>query len=146
MSSKRRVVANRARDLAGPIHKWENMENNTYHIIIVDKSLKDVTALKRFEILSQTTDGGWILYKLAVRENNLTGTIKFIQENMYEGNWYFHAYNEDGSKLAIVFKDKAFRTDNDPKHWNTAINYGVSLGTPREQLDFIPNTFADEKY
>jgi len=117
-----------------------------YHLIIVDKSLKDVTALKRFEILSQTTDGGWTIYKLSVTENNLTEAIKFIQANMHKGNWYFHAYNEDGSKLVIVFKKKTFRTDSDSKHWNTAINYGVSQGTPREQLDFTPNTFAGETY
>ena len=117
-----------------------------FHLIIVDKSLKDVTALKRFEILSQTTDGGWVMYKLAVKENNLAETIKFLQPNMNEGNWYFHAYNEDGSKLVIVFKNRAFRTDNDPKHWGSAIKYGISLGTPEEQLDFTPNTFTAETY
>jgi len=123
------------------------MQNNeTYYLIIVDQSQKDVTALKRFEILSQTTDEDWVIYKLSVKENNLNDTIKFIQSNMHDGNWYFHAYNEDGSKLIVVFKNRVLHTDNNPKHWNTVINYGVSRGTPKEQLDFIPNTFANETY
>jgi len=120
--------------------------NETYHLIIVDQSQKDVTALKRFEVLSQTTDGDWIIYKLSVRENNVKDAVKFIQSNMNEGNWYFHAYNQDGSKLMVVFKNRIFQTDNDPKHWNTVINYGVSQGTPKEQLDFVPNTFKSETY
>lgn len=120
--------------------------NNTFHLIIVDKSQKDVTALKRFDIISQTTDGGWVIHKIAVKENSLTKTIKFIQSNMNEGNWYFHAYNKDGSRLIIVFKNQVFQTDNNPKNWSTAIKYGVSLGTPQEQLDFFPNTFKNETY
>jgi hypothetical protein len=121
-------------------------DNQYFHLLIVDQSQRDVTALKRFEIISQTTDEDWVIYKLSVRENNLKDAVKFIQSNMNEGNWYFHAYNEDGSKLIIVFKNKVFQTDNNPKHWNTVINYGVSQGTPKEQLDFSPNTFADETY
>lgn len=120
--------------------------NNSYHLLIVDQSQKDVTALKRFEILSQSPLNDWIIYKLSVKENNLKDAVKFIQSNMNEGNWYFHAYNQDGSKLIIAFKNRVFQTDNDPKHWNTVINYGVGQGTPKEQLDFVPNTFADETY
>lgn len=120
--------------------------NETFHLVIVDQSQKDVTALKRFEILSQSPLEDWVMYKIAVKANNLNETIKFLQSNMNEGNWYFHAYNEDGSKLIVVFKNRVFHADNNPKHWKTVINYGVSLGTPREQLDFSPNTFTDETY
>lgn len=96
--------------------------------------------------VSKFIDGDWLIYKIEVRENDLSETIKLFQINMNEGNWYFHAYNKDGSKLIVVFKNKVFQADNNPKHWNAIIDYGVGQGTPREQLDFSPNTFAEEKY
>jgi len=121
-------------------------DNRDFHLIIVDKSQKDVTAVKRFDILSQTNDEDWVIYKLRIKENNLKDTVRFLQENLNNGNWYFHAYNEDGSKLIVVFKNRIFHTDKDSNHWNTIIDYGVSQGTPKEQLDFSPNTFASETY
>lgn len=120
--------------------------NNLFHVIIVDKSLKDISVLSRFGILSQTIDEDWIIYEIAVKENILEESVKYIQSDMHDGNWYFHAYNKDGSKLIIIFKSKIFRTDNNPKNWEKAIEYGVSRGTPKEQLDFIPNTFNSETY
>ena len=121
-------------------------KDSDYHTVIVDKSLKNVEALERFEILSKTTDDDWTMYKLSIAESDLDSTINFIQTNMQAGNWYFHAYNEDGSKLIVVFKNKVFKTDNNPRNWQAIIDYGASHGTPKEQLDFVPNTFTSERY
>ncbi len=116
------------------------------HAIIVDKSLQDLTMLKGLNVLSEKKASDWTLYKVSVPESGLLKTIKMIQENMTEGLWYFHFYNEDGSRLVIVYEDKVFYTDNNIENWNEAIAYGKSIGIPLEQLNFVPNTFETEEY
>ena len=117
-----------------------------FHAIIVDKSLRDLGILNQLNVIGETTDDDWTLYKIAVPEEDIKKTAKLIQGNLAEGSWYFHFYNEDGSKLIVVFREKTFKTDNKPENWNEAIKYGASLSIPKEQLDFYPNNFAAEKY
>lgn len=117
-----------------------------FHAIIVDKSLRNLELLESLTVLSQTMAGDWTLYKISETEDNLTATIKKIQSQMFEGAWYFHFYNSDGSKLIVVFKNNFFITDNNPINWSEIIAYGTGLGTPAEQLDFIPNRFEDEEF
>ena len=47
-----------------------------------------------------------------------------------------HFWNE--REIIAVFKDKTFtfNSDDKPSRIN-AVNYGISLGIPEEQLDFI---------
>ena len=122
------------------------MNNEDFHAVLVNKSLKDLSILNKFKIIGQKIDGSWTLYKIAVESNNLEKAIKELQINMSEGSWYFHFYNQDGSKLIIIYRDKVFETDNNPNNWLDAINYGTSLGIPVEQLDFVPNIFKNETY
>ena len=115
-----------------------------FHALIIDKSLVNLDILKDLIVLSETIDGDWIVYKISVNENDLVQTIKKIQSQMHDGNWYCHFYNLDGSRMMVVFKNKYFVTSNNSTEWSEIIEYGVSLGTPVEQLDFKPNCFIDE--
>jgi len=117
-----------------------------FHAIIVDKSLKDLGILNQLNVIGETKDGGWVLYKISVPEEDIDKTTRLINENLTEGSWYYHFYNEDGSKLIIVFREKICKTDNNPENWDEAIKYGQSINIPKEQLDFCPKTFAEEKY
>jgi hypothetical protein len=117
-----------------------------FHAFIVDKSLVSQDILSHLNILSKTVDGSWVLYKISTNENELEPTVKNIQSQMVDGFWYFHAYNTDGSKLIIVFKNKTFYVNSDPKTWGQAIEYGKNFGVPIEQLDFKPNRFEDEEF
>jgi hypothetical protein len=117
-----------------------------FHAILVDKSLSDQSILDGLHIISQKKDGGWVLYKIKAAEQDLDSLIPNIQSIMNPGGWYFHFYNRNGSKLIVVFKDKFFKISNDKSIWAAAINHGQKLGTPIEQLDFIPNTFDSEEY
>jgi len=118
-----------------------------FHAIIVDKSLMSLEVLKDLKLLSQDVpSGNWTLYKISVNENDLISTIKKIQPLIDEGGWYFHFYNSDGSRLVVAFKDKIFELTNNPTTWSEAIDYGVSLGVPLEQLDFAPTRFEDEEF
>jgi len=116
-----------------------------YHAIIVNKSLMDESFIDRLNVIGKK-EGSWVLYKISVGESDLAKTIKEIQAIMRDSSWYFHFYNADGSKLIVVFKTKQFETDNNPGNWNDIIEYGKELNIPVEQLDFVPNTFSDEKF
>lgn len=120
------------------------MDNEIYHAIIVDESLKDKSVLDRLKIIG-TKKGGWTLYKIEVPHKDFEKTIQLIHSSLDNGEWYFHFYNNDGSKLVIVYKDKTFFTNNDKDNWEDAIEHGIGLSIPKEQLDFVPNNFADEE-
>lgn len=117
-----------------------------FHAIIVDKSQKDITLFQDLNVISKKFDEDWILYKISVQEEDLKAIVNRIQKNMVNNSWYFHFYNENGSRLVIVFKEKIFETDNNKKNWKDAILYGESLNIQKEQLDFFPNTFLEETY
>ena len=116
-----------------------------YHAIIVNKSLIDESFVNRLNVIGKK-EGNWILYKISVDESNLIEAIKDIQSNIKDGSWYFHFYNSDGSRLIVVFKDRYFETDSKPENWTEILEYGKRLNIPAEQLDFVPNNFANEKY
>ncbi len=43
----------------------------------------------------------------------------------------------DNRNIIVAFKDKIFEIDYDDKGtWKNAIDYGISIGIPKEQLDF----------
>ncbi len=117
-----------------------------FHAILVDKSLNNLELLNNLTVLSEAPAGSWTLYKIIEKEDKLIETIKTIQSQMLDGPWYFHFYNSDGSKVIVVFKDNFFVTDNNPINWSEILAYGNQVGTPAEQLDFIPNRFQDEEF
>lgn len=123
-----------------------HMNNEEFHAIIVDKSQKDLEIFQNLNIIGKKLDEDWILYRISVLESELEKIIKVLQDNMLDSTWYFHFYNTDGSKLIIVFKERTFYTDNNKENWKESIEYGESLGIPKEQLDFYPNTFLEETY
>jgi len=122
------------------------LPNEKFHALIVDKSLVNLDVLNDLIVLGQTMAGSWVIYKILVTESDLTATIKKIQSQMLDGNWYLHFYNFDGSKLVVVFKNKFFTASNNPTTWSEILEYGKEVGTPAEQLDFIPNRFEDEDF
>ncbi len=53
-----------------------------------------------------------------------------------EGGWYMHFWK--GKNVKVVFRDKIFEINSDDKEtWKDAVAYGLSVGVPKEQLDFL---------
>lgn len=118
-----------------------------FHALIIKQSLKSLSPLKHFKVLGTKQDEDWNIYKIAIPENWVDDFAKESQKNMDDSQeWYMHIYNEDGSKLIIIFRNKIFKTDNSPQNWNDVIKFGESLGIPTEQLDFFPNSFKVEEF
>ena len=50
--------------------------------------------------------------------------------------WYMHFWKD--RDIVAVFKDKIFEFKREDKSsWKDAVDYGLSLGIPIEQLDFV---------
>jgi hypothetical protein len=105
---------------------------NTYQGTIIEQSLTDADILKILKVIKTWTDEDWILHDVVVTEED----ISHIQRSLIEGPWYVHVWHDN--EMVIIFKEKIFRVDRfDTGTWNDAIAYGLSIGVPREQLDFL---------
>ncbi len=100
---------------------------------IVGESLQDQKVLRGFTVLESkySKEVGWHLYKVEVTKDQ----IKEISNNLNPGTWYAHFWN--GDDVIVAFKNKTFELKHsDKKSWRPAIDCGLSLGIPAEQLDF----------
>jgi hypothetical protein len=102
---------------------------DNYRGTIVKESLKDGTILKSLKVTGHRIVGrprdSWDLVSVEVSLEDLAKLKYYIND----GPWYAHFWNDN--ELIIVFKDKIF-TDV-----QSAMEYGMSIGIPLEQLDFI---------
>ena len=116
-----------------------------YHGIILDLEFTDPSYPKKLKVFAKRkgTSNEWILYGIAVSEEDIDHTISEIQSNMKSNKpYYAHFYND--SEMIVVFKDKLFKVNPHISTWTSIIEYGKKLGIPKEQLDFWPNRFQDE--
>ena len=111
---------------------------NEFKGTIVEESLVDNRMLNELEIVGfrvskeDNPKNRWHLYTVNVSKEN----ISKISKNLKSTKWYAHFWK--GKKVIAVFKDKTFTFDYDNKNtWKKAIDYGLSIGVPKEQLDFI---------
>ncbi|MCR4323053.1 MAG: hypothetical protein NUV61_03110 [Candidatus Azambacteria bacterium] len=109
-----------------------------YKGTVVEESLEDNRILNELEItgfrISSDEDpqSRWHLYTVKVSEEDILKLSKCISP----GKWYMHFWS--GRNVIAVFRDKTFEFNYDNKAtWKEAVDYGLSVGTPREQLDFL---------
>jgi hypothetical protein len=115
-----------------------------YRGYIIEESLRDPCFINRLKVLSVkiteeelplTLSGGergrWHIYKVIIREEQ----IKELQKLLLP-DWYAHFWKDD--ELLVVFKGRMFTCSRFNKStWKEAIEYGLSIGIPREELDFV---------
>jgi len=112
--------------------------NKEYRGTIVEESLIDNRILNRLEIIGfrisneENIEDRWHLYTVKISKED----IKKISKNLKSTKWYAHFWR--GNEVIAIFRDKIFTfKQDDKKTWNEAIDYGLSNGIPKEQLDFI---------
>ena len=115
-----------------------------YHGILIDVSQKDKSIFNKLKILGQKEDHGWVFYRVEIDLNKINDIIKQLQENMVEKEFYFHFYKID--ELIVVFKKKIFNVKTNKSTCDKVVEYGQSIGIPKEQLDFYPCKVEDEIY
>lgn len=101
--------------------------------VIIENSLSDVSILQKLDISRSWEEGSWKLHEVEVsREQALE-----FQNVLDDGQWYVHFWEKGSDDVLVVFKDKFFDIKfSDKFTWTPALEHGVSLGIPPEQLDF----------
>lgn len=98
---------------------------------IVEESLKDKSFIKKLKVLNSSVAGDWHLYTVEVNERE----IEEISHNLNAQKWYAHFWKD--REVIVAFKDKILRFNYDKKEtWKPVVEYGLSIGIPKEQLDF----------
>ncbi len=120
------------------------MDDLHYHGILVDASFSDARFPLTFKNFAQQVVGSWRLHGIEVPYQDLTAAIERIQPAMKaDVPFYAHLYND--TDLIVIFRERIFRVTPDTATWKPIIEYGENLGIPKEQLDFRPNRFQDER-
>ena len=102
---------------------------------IVENSLADKSILQRIKIEKTYQSGSWTLHDVFVDESDIPELIKALKSGE---SWYIHLWPPDQDDLTVIFKEKVFKIKySDKSTWKEAVTYGLSLGIPKEQLDFL---------
>lgn len=111
--------------------------NNQYKGTIIEESLIDSRVLNDLNVvgfkITEEDDQSerWHIYSVMIDSDD----IDQLSKNIKPG-WYMHFWQ--GRDVIAVFAGKTFEFDYDDKAtWEPAIEYGLSVGIPREQLDFL---------
>lgn len=117
-----------------------------YHGILLDLQFNEKQFIENnFKIFAKRkgTSNPWVLYGVEITTSNLDSSIAKIQLAMKsDAPYYAHLYNDD--EVIVIFKENIFHVTPHISSWNEIVDYGKSLGIPKEQLDFWPNRFQDE--
>lgn len=118
--------------------------------IIIKESLKNKNVLQKIKInktkTEQVTDKHktpwikqWTLHTVEIPENEVYNISKKISESLDpEHNWYADFKNNNFHY--IIFRNKVFKVDRSkPEQYSDVTKYGISLGIPDYQLDFLPH-------
>ncbi|MFH1455516.1 MAG: hypothetical protein ABIF40_01050 [archaeon] len=107
-----------------------------YKGVIVEESLEDNRILNDFKIIefriskAENPADRWHLYTVQVSKEDIVRLSKNIKQK-----WYMHFWK--GREVIAIFKDKKFEFNfDDNSTWKPVVEYGLSLGIPKEQLDF----------
>lgn len=110
---------------------------NKYKGTIIEESLTDNLILNDLEIIGfriskdEKPADRWHLYTVMVSLDDIEKLAKNIKSK-----WYMHFW--ENKDVIAVFYGHKFEFNHDDKFtWEPAIKYGLSMGIPREQLDFL---------
>lgn len=104
---------------------------------IVEESLEDNRILNDFEIMKiriseeENPEDRWHLYTVKITQEE----VSKLSQQMKSG-WYAHFWRS--KDVIAVFKDRIFAFNYDNKSsWKEVVEYGLSVGIPEKQLDFV---------
>jgi len=121
-----------------------------YRLIVIKNSLQNKEILKKYKILSKTlfesgTPQESVMYKLEIPITDTNSITNFLMYNL-KCPYYAHLYHEDptNDSLIVIFTDKIFHSSK--INFTDAVDYGVSHGVTKEQMDIKPRDIRDEEW
>ena len=102
-------------------------------VVIVDTKVETVTEGHKTPWLKQ-----WTLHTVEVAEQSADAVAQKLSEDLdREHNWY--ADFKNNTFHYIIYRGKIFKVDlQNPVLYRDARQYGISLGIPEYQVDFVP--------
>ena len=120
-----------------------------YKGVIIEESLEDKSVLDEVKIVSTKVEKvtekhrtpwleKWTIYTVEIPEEAGERIAKILSESLEKKNsWYADFKNE--KYHFIIFRNKVFKVDlDDPILYKGAKTYGISIGIPEYQVDFVP--------
>ncbi len=99
-----------------------------------DKSILEDFDIKETKITDDVNpDDIWHIHKVWADEDQIRKLSKVLKPQ----KWYAHFWDEEVN-LFVVYRDKVFSFHKDDENGRReAIDYGLFVGIPLEQLDFL---------
>ncbi len=114
------------------------MTQELYVGTIVQESLSDVSFLDTCitVAIQETAEVNplerWHLYTVRCSKDQLEN----LSPHLKDSGWYAHFWKE--GRIVVVFKERIFEFEmTDLETRQKAVVYGMSVGIPEEQLDFV---------
>ncbi|MFA7244642.1 MAG: hypothetical protein WC070_00500 [Candidatus Magasanikbacteria bacterium] len=108
-----------------------------YKGTIVEESLIDNSIINDFEVINSKISNDenpanrWHLYTVSITYE----AIERLSDNI-KPKWYMHFWKD--KNVIVIFHGKRFEFNyDDKKSWSPAVEYGIEMGIPKEQLDFL---------
>lgn len=103
---------------------------------IIENSLIDKSVLSKLTIQSTRYIDDWILHDVIIDPS----LISELSKSLNIGPWYIHVWESGKDDVTVIFRDRIFTIKfSDKSTWVDAVGFGVSIGIPAEQLDFLCN-------
>jgi hypothetical protein len=117
--------------------------------IVIEQSLADPAFAETLDVVFREKDpnGDWVFLIVRVEPELLAGELERLRLALAGDEvWYAHFFSR--AEIAVVYPDAIVRMTTDSASWTPAIEHGLALGIPIEQLDFSPNTVeqAEERF
>lgn len=121
-----------------------------YQGVIIEESLQDISVLKEVKVLETKVETvtpehktpwlkQWTLHTVEIPGSKVDEVAKKISQSFDKSHpvWYVD-YKNDQNHF-IIYTGKIFKVDlSNPVLYKDAKAYGISIGIPEYQVDFIP--------
>lgn len=119
-----------------------------YKGVIIEESLENKSVLKDISIFDTKIEAvteahqtpwieKWTLHTVEIPNNKIDKITEQLSQSLDNNGWYGDFKND--LFHYIVYRNKVFKVDlKNPILYKDAKNYGISLGIPEYQVDFVP--------
>jgi hypothetical protein len=122
------------------------MAGAEFHANLLSSEFVSTDFLAKYRILAKRINGDWTHYIVSIPEEQLEAAVEEIKSNLIPLMFYAHVYNEDGSRVIVIFPNKVFELPFDDRiGWENVNSYMEECQIPRSQRDPNPKKFSDEE-
>ena len=117
---------------------------------IIEESLEDKSVLKNLKILSTKVEEvteehkttwvkQWTLYQVEILESEAESVAEKLSHALDSKHAWYADFKNKNTHF-IIFRNKVFKINrSNPKEYEPVTKYGLTLGIPDHQLDFLPD-------